>query len=197
MRILAFSGPSETHIDGLVGQALFGDGAAAVIIGSDPLPKVENPLFELVWIAQTILPDSGRYIKGDIREVGMILYLNQDLPNLVSKHIEKALVNAFQPLNISDYNSIFWISHPGGRAILDKIEAKFDLKPEKLQASRHVLSEYGNMTGETVLLVMDEMRRRSKDEGHGITGEGLEWGVLLGLGPGITLDTILLRSVAI
>ncbi|CAL5203752.1 unnamed protein product [Lathyrus oleraceus] len=197
MRILSFSGLSETHIDGLVGQALFGDGAAAVIIGSDPLPKVENPLFELVWTAQTILPDSGRYIKGDLREVGMILYLEQDLPNLVSKHIEKALVKAFQPLNISDYNSIFWVAHPGGRAILDKIEAKLDLKSEKLQASRYVLSEYGNMTGATVLFVMDKMRRKSKDEGYGTTGEGLEWGVLLGLGPGITIDTILLRSVSI
>ena len=38
-----FRGPSETHIDSLVGHALFGDGAAAVIVGSDPMPELEKP----------------------------------------------------------------------------------------------------------------------------------------------------------
>ncbi|XP_058753963.1 chalcone synthase 1A-like [Vicia villosa] len=197
MRILTFSGPSDANVEGLVGQALFGDGAAAVIIGSDPLPEVEKPLFELAWTAQTILPDSGGSIKGEIREVGMILHLLKDVPDHISKHIEKALVKAFQPLNISDYNSIFWIAHPGGRAILDRVEAKLGLKPEKMQTTRYILSNYGNMSSASVLFIMDEMRRKSKEEGLATTGEGLEWGVLFGFGPGLTVETVLLRSVAI
>lgn len=55
---VTFRGPNETHLDSLVGQALFGDGAAAIIVGADPLLGVEKPLFEIVSAAQTILPDS-------------------------------------------------------------------------------------------------------------------------------------------
>ncbi|GMN72548.1 hypothetical protein TIFTF001_052870, partial [Ficus carica] len=33
---VTFRGPSDTHLDSLVEQALFGDGAAAMIIGADP-----------------------------------------------------------------------------------------------------------------------------------------------------------------
>ncbi|KAK2985587.1 hypothetical protein RJ640_002109 [Escallonia rubra] len=41
--IVTFRGSSDTHLDSLVGQALFGDGAAAVIIGADPDVSVEWP----------------------------------------------------------------------------------------------------------------------------------------------------------
>ncbi|KAK0606969.1 hypothetical protein LWI29_007076 [Acer saccharum] len=42
MMTILFHGPSE-DLAGLVGQALFGDGAAAMIVGSDPIPGVEKP----------------------------------------------------------------------------------------------------------------------------------------------------------
>ncbi|KAK3020787.1 hypothetical protein RJ639_047743 [Escallonia herrerae] len=56
--VVTFRGPSDTHMDSLVGQALFDDGAAAVIVGADPDVSVECPLFQLLSAAQTILPDS-------------------------------------------------------------------------------------------------------------------------------------------
>ena len=34
--VVTFRGPSEEALDSLVGQALFGDGSATMIIGSDP-----------------------------------------------------------------------------------------------------------------------------------------------------------------
>ena len=55
---VTFRGPSDTHLDSLVGQALFGDGAGAVIVGADPDLSIEKPLFEIVSAAQTLLPDS-------------------------------------------------------------------------------------------------------------------------------------------
>nr|AAB41103.1 chalcone synthase [Ipomoea purpurea] len=135
---VTFRGPSDAHLDSLVGQALFGDGAAALIIGSDPDPDLERPLFQLVSAAQTILPDSGGAIDGHLREVGLTFHLLKDVPGLISKHIEKSLNEAFQPLGIRDWNSLFWIAHPGGPAILDQVEEKLELKPEKLRATWHV-----------------------------------------------------------
>ncbi|KAM7466137.1 hypothetical protein LguiB_013699 [Lonicera macranthoides] len=193
---VTFRGPSDTHLDSLVGQALFGDGAAAIIVGSDPVADVENPLFEVVSAAQTILPDSDGAIDGHVREVGLTFHLLKDVPGLISKNIEKSLVEAFKPLGISDWNSLFWIAHPGGPAILDQVEEKLALKPKKLEATRHVLSEYGNMSSACVLFIMDEMRKKSGTNGFKTTGEGLEWGVLFGFGPGLTVETVVLHSLS-
>ncbi|XP_042508261.1 chalcone synthase-like, partial [Macadamia integrifolia] len=193
---LIFRGPSDTHFDSLVGQALLGDGAAALIVGADPLPGVEKPLFELVSAAQTILPDTEGAADVHLREAGATFHLRKDVPIIVSNNIEKSLVEAFEPLGISDWNSIFWIAHPGGPAILDQLEEKLTLKPGKLRATRHILSEYGNLASVCVLFILDEIRKKSAEEGLKTTGEGLEWGVLFGFGPGFTVETIVLHSIA-
>nr|AGC72949.1 chalcone synthase [Arabis auriculata]CDU43487.1 chalcone synthase [Arabis auriculata]CDU43528.1 chalcone synthase [Arabis auriculata]CDU43538.1 chalcone synthase [Arabis auriculata] len=193
---VTFRGPSDTHLDSLVGQALFSDGAAALIVGSDPDTSVgEKPIFEMVSAAQTIVPDSDGAIDGHLREVGLTFHLLKDVPGLISKNIGKSLDEAFKPLGISDWNSLFWIAHPGGPAILDQVEIKLGLKAEKMRATRHVLSEYGNMSSACVLFILDEMRRKSVEDGAATTGEGLEWGVLFGFGPGLTVETVVLHSV--
>nr|ABE01413.1 chalcone synthase [Anthurium andraeanum] len=194
---VTFRGPSESHLDSLVGQALFGDGASALVVGADPVEGVERPIFQVVSAAQTILPDSHGAIDGHLREVGLTFHLLKDVPGLISKNIDKSLVEAFEPLGISDWNSLFWIAHPGGPAILDQVEDKLRLQSEKLGATRRVLSEYGNMSSACVHFILDEMRKRSAEEGRGTTGEGLEWGVLFGFGPGLTVETLVLHSVAI
>ncbi|XVE67600.1 hypothetical protein DITRI_Ditri09bG0001000 [Diplodiscus trichospermus] len=194
---VTFRGPTDTHLDSLVGQALFGDGAAAIIVGADPDTKTERPLFQLVSAAQTILPDSDGAIDGHLREVGLTFHLLRDVPGLISKNIEKSLVEALTPIGIKDWNSIFWIAHPGGPAILDQVEAKLGLKEEKLRATRHVLSEFGNMSSACVLFILDEMRKKAVEEGKVTTGEGLEWGVLFGFGPGLTVETVVLHSIPV
>nr|ADO85328.1 chalcone synthase [Boesenbergia rotunda] len=191
---VTFRGPSESHLDSLVGQALFGDGAGAIIVGADPDLEIERPLFELVSASQTILPDSEGAIDGHLREVGLTFHLLKDVPGLISKNIEKSLVEAFAPLGIDDWSSLFWIAHPGGPAILDQVEAKLALEKEKMAATRQVLSEYGNMSSACVIFILDEMRRKSAQEGKTTTGEGLNWGVLFGFGPGLTVETVVLHS---
>ncbi|KAF7132122.1 hypothetical protein RHSIM_Rhsim09G0053500 [Rhododendron simsii] len=48
---------------------------------------------------------------------------------------------------------------------------------------------------EPVLFILDEMRKESGDEGLKTIGEGLEWGVLFGFGPGLTVETVVLHSL--
>ncbi|XP_047092605.1 chalcone synthase 2-like [Lolium rigidum] len=188
---------TETQLDSMVGQALFGDGAAAVIIGADPNMAIERPLFELVSASQTILPDTEGFIEGHLREVGLTFHLHRNVPVAISNNIERALVDAFAPLGIDDWNSIFWVAHPGGPAILDMVEARAKLNKNRMRATRHILSEYGNMSSACVLFILDEMRKRSLQDGNATTGEGMDWGVLFGFGPGLTVETVVLHSVPI
>uniref|UniRef100_A0A803MZG8 Chalcone synthase n=2 Tax=Chenopodium quinoa TaxID=63459 RepID=A0A803MZG8_CHEQI len=190
-----FRGPSETDMEFMLAQALFADGAAAVIVGANPDESLnERPIFELVSTTQTILPNSEGAIGGHLREVGLEVQFLPTVPGLISYHIEKSLVQAFDPFGIKDWNSIFWIVHPGGPAILSQIESKLGLKDNKLTTTWHVLREFGNMSSASVLFIMDEMRKRSLEEGKTTTGDGLELGVLFGFGPGVTVETIVLRS---
>ena len=120
--------------------------------------------------------------------------LNRDLPLLVSSNIQKlakkALVNSAVLTGDDDGDwteGLFWAVHPGGREILDKVESRFGLRKEKLAASREVSS--------CVVLILDEIQRRSAEQGLHTAGEGLEWGLLLAFGPSITVETIVLRAL--
>ncbi|XP_027942118.1 chalcone synthase 2-like [Vigna unguiculata] len=197
LTVVTFRGPCDTHLDSLVGQALFGDGASSVIVGSDLDTSIERPLFHLVSTSETILPNSEGAIEAHLREVGLTFHLKDNVPQLIRENIEKSLEEAFHPLGIIDWNSLFWVAHPGGAAILKQIEEMLGLNPDKLRASKQILKEYGNMSSACVLFILDEMRRWSLKEGKSSTGEGLKWGVLYGFGPGLTMETIVLHSATI
>ncbi|KAE8726435.1 Chalcone synthase 1 [Hibiscus syriacus] len=93
---------------------------------------------------------------------------------------------------------VYQQAHPGGPALLDQVETKLAYKPDKLRATRHVLSEYADMSSVCVLFILDEMRKKSMEDGLETTGEGegLQWGVLFGFGPGLTVETVVLHSIA-
>ncbi|KAH7658699.1 Naringenin-chalcone synthase protein [Dioscorea alata] len=179
LTVISFRGPCKDNenFSNMIGQAIFADGAAAAVVGAKPIPETEEQ------------------ITAHLREEGFTFLLNNQVPTSVSMHIEKTLVTAFSPLGISDWNSLFFVTHPGGRAILDQIEEKLDLKPEKLRATRHMFSEFGNMSSASVFFIMDEIRKRSMADGLRTFGEGLDYGVLHGFGPGITVETVVLFAL--
>ncbi|XP_078154461.1 stilbene synthase 4-like [Carex rostrata] len=193
----AYRGPDEAYSDFLVSTALFADGAAAVVVGADPDLEVERPLYEIVSARETLILNTMDELGMQLREVGNLIILSPTIPKHISANIEGCLIEAFSSLGITDWNSLFWVSHPGGPAILNQVEAKLKLDKDKLLLSRKVLSEYGNMSSPTVLFILDELRKESVKEGKLTTGGGLEYGVLLGFGPGLSIETIVLRSVAI
>ena len=53
-----FRAPSEEYLDGLMGQGLFGDGTAAVVVGAEPHPELEKSLFEIRWAGTAVVPDT-------------------------------------------------------------------------------------------------------------------------------------------
>ena len=66
-----------------------------------------------------------------------------------------------------------------------------------VQASRQVLDNYGNTSSACVLFVLDQIRKNSVDAGATTTGEGHDFGLLIGIGPGLTIETLLLRSICL
>lgn len=81
--IVGFRPPSAQRPYDLVGVALFGDGAGAVILGADPVPGVENPLFELSSSIQQYLPNTEKTIDGRLTEEGIKFQLGRELPQVI------------------------------------------------------------------------------------------------------------------
>uniref|UniRef100_J3N0P8 Chalcone synthase n=2 Tax=Oryza brachyantha TaxID=4533 RepID=J3N0P8_ORYBR len=190
MTLVCFSTPDESKI---VGHGLFGDGAGAVIVGSSPLADSERPLFEMIAATQTTIPGSEHVLGMQAKSSGIDFHLSIEVPTLIKDNIQECLLETFRSIGNMDpnWNDLFWAVHPGGRAILDNIEGKLHLQPNKLAASRHVLSEYGNMSGATVAFVLDELRRRWEKKGD---EPQHEWGVMLAFGPGITIEAMVMRN---
>lgn len=193
---LMFRAPSEELLDNLIGSAVFGDGASAMIIGSDPIPA-ERPLYEVHWSGETLIPDTAPAIEGVVDQSGLKLRSwVRDLAGLMTKNFPPIFHKAVSHMTGSPgSNDLFWCVHPGIRGILEGFQQELGLDPEKLQVSRDVLSEYGNMSGVTVHFVLDRMRDLSLKNNASTTGNGAEWGLLVALGPGLTIEVSVLKSM--
>ncbi|GAB4838468.1 hypothetical protein Ancab_028012 [Ancistrocladus abbreviatus] len=197
--IIGFRPPSPNRPYDLVGVALFGDGAGAMVVGSDPILTVERPLFELHTAIQHFLPDTEKIIDGKLTEEGISFKLARELPQIIEDNIEdfcaKLMVNV--GFSSDEYNKLFWAVHPGGPAILNRIEKRLDLSPEKLSASRRALADYGNASSNTIVYVMEYMMQESSKMQKREQEEENEWGLILAFGPGVTFEGILARNLTI
>ncbi|KAJ7967213.1 Chalcone synthase [Quillaja saponaria] len=194
--IIGFKPPSAARPYDLVGVALFGDGAGAMIIGSDQVLGIERPLFELHTAVQKFLPNTEKTIDGRLTEEGISFKLARELPQIIEDNIEQFCEKLLGAVGfeVKEYNKLFWAIHPGGPAILNRIEKQLDLLPEKLNASRRALMDYGNASSNTIVYVLEYMIEESlkiRREERGDT----EWGLIMAFGPGITFEGILARNL--
>ncbi|XWS77285.1 hypothetical protein CRYUN_Cryun01aG0248200 [Craigia yunnanensis] len=187
--ILGFRPPNKARPYDLVGAALFGDGAAAVIVGTDLVTSRESPFMELNHTVQQFLPGTQNVIDGRLSEEGINFKLGRDLPQKIEDNIEEFCRKLMSKANLTEFNDLFWAVHPGEPAILNRLENTLKLNKGKVECSRRELMDYGNVSSNTIFYVMEYMREELKGDG------GEEWGLALAFGPGITYEGILLRSL--
>ncbi|XP_051187211.1 type III polyketide synthase A-like [Lolium perenne] len=188
--VLGFRPPSHDRPYDLVSAALFGDGASAAIIGASPIRAEEDPFLELEFSRQEFLPGTDKVINGKIAEEGSDFKLGRDLPEKIESRIEGFCRTLMDKVGIKEFNDLFWAVHPGGPAILNRLEVCLELEPDKLKISRKALMNYGNVSSNTVFYVLEYLRDELK---KGAIRE--EWGLILAFGPGITFEGMLVRGI--
>jgi predicted naringenin-chalcone synthase len=112
------------------------------------------------------------------------------LSSYVPKVLQAAIGDALEPLrpDVGLWADIpHWAVHPGGRAILDRLQDALELKPDQLDVSRSVLRDYGNMSSPTVLFVLDRILRGDAEPGDRVLAAAF--------GPGLTVESGLLTVV--
>ncbi|NTV47996.1 MAG: type III polyketide synthase, partial [Chlorobiales bacterium] len=79
-----------------------------------------------------------------------------------------------------------WAVHTGGEKIINAVRDEIGIPDERLQATRTVLAEYGNMSSPTVWFVLNELERQGIAPG--------EWCVMLAFGAGLSAHAFLFRK---
>ncbi|KAJ9132745.1 hypothetical protein P3X46_033582 [Hevea brasiliensis] len=144
--IIGFKPPSADRPYELVGVALFGDGAGAMIMGTDPVSDIEHPLIELHTAIQNFLPEREKIIDGRLTEEGISFKLARELPHLIEENVE-GFCHKLMGIAGKEYNKLLWAVHPGGPAILNRI--------------RRALMDYGNASSNTIVHVLEYMIEES------------------------------------
>ncbi|HEX9412708.1 MAG TPA: type III polyketide synthase [Ktedonobacterales bacterium] len=166
----------------LTSFALFGDAAAALLVGMEDAGA--GPEIVTSYCAADF--ESANQMSWTIGDQGFVMGLSPRVPVTLRRNIVGVIAQLLAPLGLSSHEITHWIIHPGGPSILDAIQGKLELTDDQMRHSWQVLREHGNCSSATVLLILDRLLR------SGQTRAG-EWGVMMAFGPGLTLETCLLR----
>lgn len=166
----------------IVAASVFADGAAAAIVTADPAVGRPGGL-HLDRFATALTGEGEKDMVWTIGDHGFEMILSAEVPRIIGREIRGA-VDRFLA---DDGTPDAWAVHPGGRSVLDRVEAGLELEPAAMDASRAVLREHGNMSSATVLFIL---RRLLHDEavGDGARVAGLAFG------PGLTVESALMTK---
>ncbi|MFN4088639.1 MAG: type III polyketide synthase [Alphaproteobacteria bacterium] len=187
--------PDDASKSNVIATALFGDGAAAVLIdgnggsrprrsgrGEDRRGSGAGPVVgasgEYTW------PASLDVMGWDVADEGLGVVFSRDIPALIDRDL-RPVADAFLAragLRVEDLAG--HVCHPGGTKVVDALERAFTLAPGTLAEERAVLRDHGNMSSVTVLHVLEKKLRR------GLSGRHL----LTALGPGFSAGFVLLEG---
>jgi predicted naringenin-chalcone synthase len=173
----------DLRADTLIANALFADGAAAVIVGCHSQSE-ETPLFELHHQASEALESTEELMSWEAGNFGYQMRLSAEIPHHLEKHIS-SFIDRLTHSKFT-YDQLIWAVHPGGAAILESIAKACDLERQQMEASWKILNHYGNMSSPTFLFVLKEVLKKESP---------LAWVIGLGFGPGLSIEGCLMKRV--
>jgi predicted naringenin-chalcone synthase len=171
--------------DRIVSNALFADGAGAVIVGE--LADSEHGSRSANRVTyrgngSLVVPGTLDEMTWRVSDHGFEMTLSARVPDLIRAELRRWMttwLSGFE-LDLSDISG--WAIHPGGPRILSASAEALGLERSQLSCSDEVLAEFGNMSSPTVLFIVDRLQQK------GIKGPI----VMLAFGPGLTIEAALL-----
>lgn len=161
--------------DFVVANSLFGDGAAAAVYARPE--RLKKGLGDLVATHSCVENSSLDHMSWRIGPSGFEMRLNREVPARLKAAAPGFVAALLEKAGLKREESA-WAIHPGGRKIVDEVQAALRLTDSQVLASREVLKTCGNMSSATILFVLDRELRRAS--GRVVTA--------MGFGPGLTME---------
>lgn len=185
--VVAVESPTATFqlndysMTNIVSAAIFGDGAACVLMSS--YEEDEGP--EIIDEEMYHFYDAERMMGFDLTDSGLKMVLDIEVPEVIGQHFEN-IIYPFLAKNRKDIKDIdHLIFHPGGKKIIQTVEDLFGDMGKNIEATKEVMRQYGNMSSATVLYVLEQYLQNEQPKGT--------TGLMLSFGPGFSAQRILLQ----
>jgi len=165
----------------IVSAAIFGDGAACVLLSSHE----EDSGPEIISEEMYHFYDAEDMMGFQLTNTGLQMVLDIAVPERIAEHFP-AIIHPFlakSGFTINDIDHL--IFHPGGKKIIEVVESLFGGMGKNINETKAVLRQYGNMSSATVLYVLEQYLASSPLPG--------EKGLMLSFGPGFSAQRILLQ----
>lgn len=174
----------EATLDNLLANALFSDGAAAMLVRSSPDSGWN---LSLETFHNALAYNGSEHMAWNIGNLGFEMKLSAYVPDIIREGIHKLTNTLLKRVDRNINDITHFAIHPGGKKILEVIEDELGLSKEKNKHAYSVLSEYGNMSSSTVIFVLDQIVRSLKEDDQD------KYILSIAFGPGLTLESMLLK----
>lgn len=167
----------ERDLENTVTTCLFGDAAAAMLVGYDDDPHHPEIIDTISYFNKDFMDYLGfKWVEGRLKCV-----LHKDVPRTSALLVNEAVSRILRANNLAINDIDYWAVHPGGMRVLEEIESGLGLTKEQLRLSYEVLAEIGNVSSATVIIAGKQLNSVHPPAwGLGVTmGAGFEVGVCL------------------
>ena len=170
--------------DDLIANAIFADGAAAVLLESGPkAPKT----LSLEGFYCDLAPSGKQEMAWYIKDYGFEMKLSTYVPEILKENARSLIMRLLDKVDMQINDVHHLAVHPGGRRILEVVEEALQVPKEKNKAAYEVLRNFGNMSSVTVLFVLKTLLSQLNQSHH-------QNNILsLAFGPGLTMESALLK----
>ena len=185
--VIAVESPTATFqlddysMANIVSAAIFGDGAACVLLSSDEKDDGPTILNEEMYH----FPDTTKLMGFDLKNSGLQMVLDQAVPETIAEHFPNIIHPFLEKTGhvIADVDHL--IFHPGGKKIVLTTQELFGAMGKNIDDTKEVLKLYGNMSSATVLYVLERFMDKDIPKG--------QKGLMLSFGPGFSAQRVLLE----
>lgn len=169
--------------DNKIANALFGDGAAAIVMESAPSAGTNCKIEAFHCDLAT---EGHNDMAWHIGNFGFEMALSTYVPDIIKTGIKTLTEKLLSNLQLSMDEISHFAIHPGGKKILDAIEEELNISRQDNRHAHEVLREHGNMSSPTVLFVLNSILNTvdAKNQNEKILS--------FAFGPGLTLESMLL-----
>lgn len=166
----------------LVANALFADGAAAVVLDSNA-NKSDQDAWHVVSSKSWMVANTAAHMGWVVGDNGFQMSLSAEVPAIIEAQLYEPVTQWLDTLGVKPDDIDLWAVHPGGPRILDAVVETFGLSEESVSTSREVLSTHGNMSSPTVLFILDRLSAQCPSA---------KYCLLVAFGPGLHAELMLL-----
>lgn len=171
-------------------NSLFGDGSAAIVVrASRDEPAYEHtPCAQIHGFNSHIIPSAIGAMRFDWdSDAGKwSFFLDRDIPYVVGANADRPVNRLLKTHGLHLRDIKHWLVHSGGKKVIDAIKYNLGLTAHDVRHTTRILREYGNISSASVLFSYESLLA----EGRVRKGD---WGVMMTMGPGSTIETALLR----